>query len=223
MIEPDVPAPTSASEPAPIPLVAAEESFELERPYDAPAAAHASPPVPPAALPPPALEPETPADLDFDAAPVSTLPFRAAEDYAAAGWDAGGAPAPAAAPEAAPAAEIASPTLAELYFNQGFTDKAIEVYRQILQREPGNQRAQARIMELEALERHLRAEEARSAPAPARAAPAPPPAPASAAVSTPTPADGAPVAAADSRAARRQAIQQTIARLEGLLVAMRRG
>jgi type II secretory pathway component HofQ len=113
------------------------------------------------------------------------------------------APAPPPPPprtEAAPAAEadeLTSSTLAELYFNQGFTDKAIEVYRQLLQREPGNERGRTRLAELEALERRLAEEEARAAPA----------------------AGGGP---ADAAAKRRQAIERTIARLEGLLSALRK-
>ena len=90
-----------------------------------------------------------------------------------------------------------SATLAELYFNQGFTDKAIEVYRQLLQREPGNERARTRLAELEALERRLREEEARANPS----------------------AAGGP---SDAAAARRQAIERTIARLEGLSTALRK-
>ena len=43
------------------------------------------------------------------------------------------------------APELISSTLAELYFNQGFTDKAIEVYQQVLGREPANERARARL------------------------------------------------------------------------------
>ena len=100
------------------------------------------------------------------------------------------APEPAAlepaAPEPAPAAPMAapapvrsrprsrssnSPTLAELYFNQGFTEKAIEVYRQLLERDPGNERARARVAELEALAAPPRdgkeAAPRRSPPAPA--------------------------------------------------------
>jgi hypothetical protein len=46
--------------------------------------------------------------------------------------------------------ELVSPTLAELYFNQGFPEKAVEVYRRIVEREPGNERARARIAELQA-------------------------------------------------------------------------
>jgi hypothetical protein len=87
-----------------------------------------------------------------------------------------------------------SATLAELYFNQGFTEKAVEVYRQLLEREPGNERLRRRLEELEA-----------------PAAPA-----------APTPAPPAASAAADT-ASRRIALERTIARLEGMLAAIKKG
>ena len=95
-------------------------------------------------------------------------------------------------------ADLSSSTLAELYFNQGFTDKALAVYQQLLQREPGNARARARVAEIEGLERQLRAEEVRGPEADQ---------------------DGT----QDPAVARRQAIERTIARLEGLLAAIRKG
>ncbi|MFP3929162.1 MAG: tetratricopeptide repeat protein [Desulfobacteraceae bacterium] len=48
--------------------------------------------------------------------------------------------------------EIATPTLAELYAKQGQIPAAIDTYRKILARDPGDQRAAARIQELEAME-----------------------------------------------------------------------
>ncbi len=57
--------------------------------------------------------------------------------------------APRAPEPSAASPEIVSSTLAELYFSQGVTEKAIEVYRQVLLREPDNERARARLMELE--------------------------------------------------------------------------
>jgi tetratricopeptide (TPR) repeat protein len=270
------------AEAPPIPLVVAEEDFELERPYEVPsagapsvpaadnAAAHATAggfessgpaaefefdaapegaatrPVPepweptPAAtvrLPEPAPEPEAeppiPPPPPAIAAPVPPPPIpipppkprerEAIQQNEARPIHSGApevpdrvvpaapplpppvfAPAPPPPPpprmDAAPAPEadeLTSSTLAELYFNQGFTDKAVEVYRQLLQREPGNERGRTRLAELEALERRLEEEEARAAP----------------------PAGGGP---ADGAAARRQAIERTIARLEGLLAALRK-
>jgi len=241
-----------AGEPPPIPLVTAEEDFELERPYEAPQSVSHPPAETVAPAPPPvsaasSYESSGPAaEFEFDLAPeagasaaspapppvpwqpepvsppASTVrmepppePSRVAEAapplpppvFAPAPpppppeprWVpppelAPPPPAPAAPPEAD---DLTSSTLAELYFNQGFTDKAIEVYRQLLQREPGNERGRTRLVELEALERRLKEEETRASP----------------------PAAGAP---SDAAAARRQAIERTIARLEGLLAALRK-
>jgi tetratricopeptide (TPR) repeat protein len=104
-------------------------------------------------------------------------------------------PAPPAPPVVTPeTAALSSSTLAELYFRQGFVDKAIEVYQQLLQREPENERSRARLGELRAL-----------------LAPSVPP-------------TGVPAAAApeDERTTRRRAIESAIARLEDLLVSIRR-
>jgi hypothetical protein len=100
-----------------------------------------------------------------------------------------------------PEPDLNSSTLAELYFNQGFTDQAIDVYRQISEREPGNERVQARLRELEALKRHLHEQET-------------PPPPAA------SPGGGD---EAGTRAARRAALTRTIARLQGLQAALRKG
>jgi tetratricopeptide (TPR) repeat protein len=106
-------------------------------------------------------------------------------------------PALAEAPSEGPATgetpALSSSTLAELYFNQGFTRQAIDVYRELLEREPGNERIAARIHELEAIERELEGV---------------PPAPA--------------LPPGDARALRRASIERTITRLEGLLAAVRR-
>ena len=48
-----------------------------------------------------------------------------------------------------PSDELTSATLAELYFKQGFTEKAVEVYRQLLEREPENDRLRRRLAELQ--------------------------------------------------------------------------
>jgi tetratricopeptide (TPR) repeat protein len=100
----------------------------------------------------------------------------------------------------APTPELDSSTMAELYFNQGFTDQAIEVYRRLAQREPGNARVEARLRELTALHRHLEADLS----------------PAVSARATPSPA-------ADQTATRRQVLERTIARLEGFHVALSKG
>lgn len=103
---------------------------------------------------------------------------------------------------ASPTPELDSSTMAELYFNQGFTDQAIEVYRRLAQREPGNARVEARLRELTALHRHLEADAAPVAPAAA------------------VPVTASPAAAT---ATRRQVLERTIARLEGFQAALRRG
>jgi hypothetical protein len=114
-------------------------------------------------------------------------------------------PAAAQAPEAPASGSpstLTSPTLGELYFNQGFTDKAIEVYRELSAREPSNERLGSRLRELETLQ-------------------AAPPGGAPTALSG-SDADGAP-AGGGAPAERREAIERTIARLEGLLSAIRKG
>lgn len=167
----------ASAEPPPIPLVETNEEFELERPYDALAARAPVPmpvPMPEDIAPPPDAIPV----VEPEPHPVEPLPLE-------------------------PEPDLSSSTLAELYFNQGFTDQAIDVYRQIAEREPGNERVQARLRELEALKRHLREQEA-----PAMAAAA-----AAASVSTEP----------GTRASRRAALTRTIERLEGLQAAFRKG
>jgi hypothetical protein len=95
-----------------------------------------------------------------------------------------------------------SATLAELYFNQGFVEKAVEVYRQLVDREPDNDRLRRRLDELQ---------HPRPAAAPPSAQPAPAVAPAAAASPGPDPAS------------RRMALERTIARLEGMLAAIKKG
>ncbi len=55
----------------------------------------------------------------------------------------------------APPAEqdpLTTATLAELYVSQGFTDKAVEIYRRIVAADPGNREAAGRLAELERAE-----------------------------------------------------------------------
>jgi len=84
---------------------------------------------------------------------------------------------------------FSSSTLAELYYQQGLVDRAVDVYRQLLEQEPSNERARLRLVELET----------------------------SGAGPTPLPA-----AVPDERAARRRALERTIAGLETLLAAVQR-
>ncbi len=157
-----------------------DQEFELEAPHEAPSTGWKAtiPPLPVVEEPPPGLA---------NWPPVAVTPAPPAAP-----------PAPAAGPST-----LTSPTLGELYFNQGFTDKAIEVYRELSAREPGNERLTARLRELEKLQRALGGGEPAPAPAPAAA---------------PTPKAGD-----DTAAERRQAIERTIVRLEGLLSAIRKG
>jgi hypothetical protein len=113
------------------------------------------------------------------------------------------APEPVAVDES-PAGELASPTLGELYFSQGHTARAIEVYEQVLEREPHNERARTRL-------RELRGAATASAPQ------APPH------VVSPAPSLAGPETPQDPAERRRAAIRRTIGRLEGMLAAVRRG
>ena len=218
-----MPPPPPAAEPAPAP----EQTFPMPRPtYPMPEPMFPMPEEPPTLdqqradfseeFTPPAPEPPRPPPLPMEPPPllpaepavVIPEPTVIAEPESSPAEPAAPPPPPPAAPpvvaagppaEPAPAeADLSSSTLAELYFNQGFTDKALAVYRQLLQREPGNERARARVAEIEGLERRLREEEAR-APEADRGG------------------------ARDPAAARRQAIERTIARLEGLLAAVKKG
>lgn len=190
----------------PIPLADVEAEMELESAYERPssfavrrldeeddvfdAGREAEPPPIPLVETSEEFELERPYDALAARAPVP-MPALAPEDLPVAS----AAVPEADAPRAAAEPDLNSSTLAELYFNQGFTDQAIEVYRQIAGREPDNERLQARLRELEGLQRHLRAESA-----------VPPPSP-----------------AGDPRAARRLALERTITRLEGLQATFRRG
>jgi tetratricopeptide (TPR) repeat protein len=176
------PAPAPAADREPVAAAAPPPAVEAPAPPVEPSFEYTfEPPRPAVPLPPPA--PVTPP------APEAPPPAVAA-------------PAPGGAAAARPATEeLLSPTLAELYLNQGFPDKAIEVYRRLLEREPGNERARTRLGELER--------------APAAATPAP--------VEAPPPA-AAPRGEADAaREARRKALERTIDRLESLRAALQRG
>jgi hypothetical protein len=47
-------------------------------------------------------------------------------------------------------ANVATVTLAEIYFQQGLKEQALQIYRQLLEREPGNESVRKRITEIEA-------------------------------------------------------------------------
>jgi tetratricopeptide (TPR) repeat protein len=193
----------------PIPLVAVDESFELEAAYespatrvgvDSPASSAADAPMETAA-PDPVIDQEF---LDFEAESprpaelievVARVPLVEAVQAPPPAAVEPELPKPALAPAPpAPVAELVSATLAELYSSQGHPDRAIEVYRQVLEREPANERARARLAELMAVAASPRESEASAA-----------------AESTP------------STEARRAALWRTIRHLEGMLAAVRRG
>jgi tetratricopeptide (TPR) repeat protein len=119
----------------------------------------ASPTLPPGALAAEetVFEPEPPADPGPPAA--SPLFARPREQAAPPGHD---EPEPGEqtspiepllAPDEPPSPPGATPfsssTLAELYLKQGLVERAVEVYRQLLVQEPGNERASARLAEIE--------------------------------------------------------------------------
>jgi len=79
------------------------------------------------------------------------------------------------------ATPFSSSTLAELYFQQGLVERAVDVYRQLVQQDPSNEKARLRLVELEGSS-----------------------------------------AAPEDRAARRRALERTIAGLESLLAAVQR-
>lgn len=53
-------------------------------------------------------------------------------------------------PEQGAGANVATVTLAEIYFQQGLREQALQIYRQLLEREPGNESVRKRITEIEA-------------------------------------------------------------------------
>jgi tetratricopeptide (TPR) repeat protein len=168
-----------------------EPSFDLEAPFETTVAA------PPAPEPSPGrrltnqavVEARNASPLLVPPLPLEPLPA-AREPVLSPEREPGPAPAPPAEPPG-----LSSSTLAELYFNQGFTDQAVEVYKELLQREPENERVRARLAEITSVDRGPQA----GAPAVS---------------GTPT---------ADPRAERRRVLEQTIARFEDMLAAIKRG
>lgn len=96
----------------------------------------------PGAHPAPGASPETETNLD-DTTPESTSARVAASQ-----------PPPVEEPEEDPIRDvpnIVTPTLAEIYFNQGQVQEAISTYEKVLEQEPQNLRAEKRLEELKAL------------------------------------------------------------------------
>jgi hypothetical protein len=90
--------------------------------------------------------------------PVAPPPAPAAPQSVAS--SASAAPVPAVVPPAPtapqPATEGATPfsssTLAELYYQQGLVERAVDVYRQLVTQDPANEKARLRLVELESAE-----------------------------------------------------------------------
>jgi hypothetical protein len=77
---------------------------------------------------------------------------------------------------------------------QGLFERAVEVFRQVLEEEPGNERVRTRLAEIERMARESAAD-----------------------LPGPSPDEG------DQRAVQRRALQRAIARLEALLAVVRQG
>jgi tetratricopeptide (TPR) repeat protein len=166
---------------------------------------------PPDSEPVPAMSDPIPEDI-WDSAPALDSPFAplGPSAFPAPVVDDAHAQVGPSTPEGAPA--LRSATLAELYLEQGFTDKAVEVYEQVLESDPYDERARSRLIEI----KRLAVTTPAAAPAPREAVPvmqetkAQPPTP------------PAPSIVDDPHAPRRRALERTIARLEKMLVAVRR-
>jgi hypothetical protein len=121
--EEDAPTPPVAEEPAEEPVAAvAPEDLWQAHPEDATVSEVPSPEEPPVPTPEPAAEPET----EPEAEPASAAP--AAMDL--------GEP-------------MVTETMGDVYAAQGHVAQALEVYRQLLQRSPGDHRLSEKIAELE--------------------------------------------------------------------------
>jgi tetratricopeptide (TPR) repeat protein len=152
---PPLPAPTPPPLPVPPPPPATPVSPSAAVSPPAIAAQRTTPLAPPA--PPASSErPLVPAPFEDRAEAAPTRPRGAAaseEAVATAAVEtvapASGAAGPAEPSVGAEAPALSTSTLAELYWKQGLSDRALEVYRQVLVLDPGNDRARARLAELE--------------------------------------------------------------------------
>lgn len=126
---PSVPAPPAAGQPTDIPAAG------VPVPQAQPEGIPAEPPVPAAA---PTPEPALDLDLGLDALEEDmpdTMGFQPAD--------------PSSLDASATGGSISTETLADLYAQQGLTDKALEIYRQLLQERPGDEVVGLKIMALE--------------------------------------------------------------------------
>ena len=123
-----------SSEGGPLPATLRIHQSQTGAPAVAPPSPVLSAPAPQAKAPAPQVSAPTEPTLVFEGAEPRTLPGTPAEP-----------PAPEAASEgpSGSTAPFSSSTLAELYYQQGLVDRAVDVYRQLLEQEPQNEKARA--------------------------------------------------------------------------------
>lgn len=136
--------PSPRMSPPPLPPAAAVRTSDAPVPA---AVRSGTPPAPAAAVEPP---PEV-GGTTLPAGAVSVQPPESDRTAALAVQPTGGDGAPEVTSESGQgAAPFSSSTLAELYLRQGLQERAVEVYRQVLAEDPGNEKARARLAALEA-------------------------------------------------------------------------
>jgi len=81
---------------------------------------------------------------------VGSGPVAAVPELAPMQDEEDGYPAEEEMPEHAAGANVATVTLAEIYFQQGLKEQALQIYRQLQEREPDNESVRKRIAEIEA-------------------------------------------------------------------------
>ena len=146
----------------PIPLVEVDEPMVLEVSNYAPPPTVAAAPAP-AAPPPARATPPPPAPAFREIEPEALLEPTII-DRGPIAAPAPKAPPPPRPPAPAPVAEIETPTMAEIYANQGHFDQALAVYRKIIERQPNEAQYRERVEELLMLSRAARAKAAPSTP-----------------------------------------------------------
>ncbi|MBW8886360.1 MAG: tetratricopeptide repeat protein [Fibrobacteres bacterium] len=93
------------------------------------------------------------ADARWDGTPSDAAgagPVAAAPELSPMMDEEDGYPAEEEMPEQAAGANVATVTLAEIYFQQGLKEQALQIYRQLQEREPENESVRKRIAEIEA-------------------------------------------------------------------------
>jgi tetratricopeptide (TPR) repeat protein len=142
----------------PIPLVEVDEPMVLEgRDYVPPPKAPPAPAAPlgARATPPPPSFTEFEPEALLEPTIVDRVPIAPPAPKA---------PPPPRPPAPAPVAEIETPTMAEIYANQGHFDQALAVYRKIIERQPNETQYRERVEELLMLARAARSKAAPPTP-----------------------------------------------------------